>query len=109
MRALKLLVVVMGVLIVAGTAAIVTVVVERAGKLGRPAAGGERPVPVPAGFRVTSTELSGDRLLVRLDGRAPGAASDEVRLMVFDLAHGASVRTVRLTAPEGALFKSGPR
>jgi len=96
MRALKLLVIVMGVLIVAGTVTIVTVIAERAGKLGQTAASSDQPVSVPAGFRVAATEISGDRVLVRLEGSEPGAAGSEVRLLIFDLAHGASLRTIRL-------------
>lgn len=107
MRALKLLVVAMGVLILTATAVLVTIVINRAGQLGG-STQADRTVSVPQGFHITATDLSGDRLLVRLEGHAPGEAGDEVRLMVFDLAHGASVRMVRLV-PSGAPSQSRPR
>lgn len=100
MRALKLLVFGMAIVIVVATAALVTIIVQRAGKLSDAGtAATDRPIEVPAGFRVTATELSGDRLLVRLEGRAPGAASDEIRLLTVDLDRGNAQRIVRLVLP----------
>jgi hypothetical protein len=100
MRALKLLVIGMAVVIVVATAALVTIIVQRAGTLRAPAAAtADRPIAVPLGFRVTATELSGDRLLVRLEGREPGAAADEIRLLTIDLDRGNAQRIVRLIVP----------
>jgi len=113
MQALKLLVIGMGIVVAVATAALVTVIVHRAGQLGGgsattvtagPGAADRRPIMVPAGFRVAATELSGDRLLVRLEGREPGGSSDEIRLLVLDLGHDNARRTLRLILPpaEGA-------
>jgi hypothetical protein len=103
MRTLKLLVIGMGIVIVVATAALVTIIVQRAGKLASgPAASRTAeapPIAVPEGFRVVATEIAGDRLLVRLDGRAPGAANDEVRLMTVDPDRGTVERTIRLVLP----------
>jgi hypothetical protein len=108
MRTLKLLVIGMGIVIVVATAALVTIIVQRAGKLASGSAsspavsrstGEAPPIAVPEGFRVVGTELAGDRLLVRLEGRAPGAANDEVRLMTVDLERGTVERTIRLVLP----------
>jgi hypothetical protein len=107
MRALKLLVIGMGVAIVVATAVLVAVIVDRAGKLGDKGArdmtnGGDAPIAVPVGFHVAATEISGDRLLVRLEGREPGAASDEIRLLVVDVDASKPRRTLRLLLPETA-------
>lgn len=102
MRTLKLLVIGMGVVIVVATAVLITVIVQRAGKLGsaQPATAQSATVPseektisVPEGFHVAGSEISGDRLLVRLEGQG------EIRLVVIDLAHGDAQHTVRLTLP----------
>jgi hypothetical protein len=93
MRTLKLLVVGMGVIIVIATAALVTVIVQRAGKLA-PAQAEEKPIVVPDGFHIVGSELSGDRLLVRLEGQG------ETRFVIVDLAHGDAQHTVRLTLPD---------
>ena len=100
MRTLKLLVIGMGILIVGATAALVTVIVHRAGQFGANAPQtANQPIVVPTGFRVAATELSGDRLLVRLEGRELGASGDEVRLLILDLDHNNTSRTVRLMLP----------
>ena len=100
MRTLKLLVIGMGILIVGATAALVTVIVHRAGHLGtNTPQSANPPIAVPPGFRVTATELSGDRLLVRLEGHEPGTSGDEVRLLVLDLDHNDAQHTVRLMLP----------
>ena len=100
MRTLKLLVIGMGILIVGATAALVTVIVHRAGQLGANAPqAAHQPIAVPAGFRIVATELSGDRLLIRLEGREPGTSGDEVRLLILDLDHNDAPHTVRLMLP----------
>lgn len=104
MRTLKLLVIGMGILIVGATAALVTVIVHRAGQLGANAPqSANQPIAVPAGFRVAATELSGDHLLVRLEGREPGTTGDEVRLLVLDLDRNSAPHTVRLMLPADSL------
>ncbi|HTI85634.1 MAG TPA: hypothetical protein VL966_03445 [Alphaproteobacteria bacterium] len=111
MRALKLLVIGMGIAIVVATAVLVAIIVERAGKLGergpreastvRPTSTvSDAPIAVPPGFHVAATEISGDRVLVRLEGREPGAASDEIRLLIVDVDPSKPQRTVRLLLPE---------
>jgi hypothetical protein len=117
MRALKLLVIGMGVAIVVATAVLVAVIVDRAGKLGDRAARDTKPdttpdtttgrdaaIAIPPGFRVAATELSGDRMLVRLEGREPGAANDEIRLLVVDVDASGRQRTLRLILPDGRLM-----
>lgn len=100
MRTLKLLVIGMGILIVGATAALVTVIVHRASQLsGSAPQAATQPIAVPAGFHVAATELSGDRLLIRLEGRDPGAVSDEVRLFILDIDRNNAPRTVRLMLP----------
>jgi hypothetical protein len=102
MRALKLLVIGMGLAIVVATAVLVAVIVDRAGKLGERASARDASITIPPGFHVAATEISGDRMLVRLEGREPGAATDEIRLLVVDFDSSARQRTVRLMLPEGA-------
>jgi hypothetical protein len=100
MRTLKLLVIGLGVVIVVATVALVTIIVQRAGRLeASNTAGADGPIAVPPGFRIAGTDLSGDRLLVRLEGRAPGADVDEVRLLVLDLGGSNRQRTLRLMLP----------
>ena len=93
MAALKVLVVVMGVLIVVGTLALVVAVVERGGH--RPpavaaATPGDIRVDLPAGARIVSTELAGDRILLRL------ALPKGEELMLFDARTGARVASIEL-------------
>jgi hypothetical protein len=97
MRALKLLVIGMGVVIVLATAAIVTIIVHRAGKLGDSVASRDAVIQIPNGFRVAATQIEGDRVLVRLEGREPGTSTDEIRLLVVDLDSSGRHRTLRLT------------
>jgi Family of unknown function (DUF6476) len=96
MRALKILVVVMGVLLVAGTIALVVAVVAR---VNRPvtssglAAARASAIELPAGSRIVATQASGDRLVVRI-----ALADGGEELLVFDLASGARVATITLYA-----------
>jgi hypothetical protein len=106
MRTLKLLVIGMGIVIVVATAVLITVIVQRAGKIvtAQPAtnqpvvAVADKAISVPDGFHVVSSELSGDRLLVRLDGHGANGQG-EIRFVVIDLAHGDAQHIVRLTLP----------
>ncbi len=98
MRALRVLVVVMGVLIVLGTAALVAAVIYRApGR--RPALpAAEVPGSVaaravlaePEGTRIAGVALSGGRLAVSLQGGGPD------RVVLLDLASGQVVGAVSL-------------
>ncbi len=83
MRALKLLVVVMGVLLVAGTIALIVAVANRIEH--RPVSPAASPaateIELPAGARVSATDVSGDRLVVHL-----ALAGGGEELLVFNLA-----------------------
>jgi hypothetical protein len=106
MRALKVLVVVMGVLLVAGIVALGFAVDYRMNHP-RPAAapavastpGGPtaRTIDLPTGARVVGAEASGDRLVVRVELAAGGE-----QLIVVDLATGTPVSTVTLRPKPGS-------
>ena len=100
MRALKLLVVVMGILLVGGSVALVAAVVGRIGR-GPAAVGGGAAAPVratlPPGSRIVSAELSGDRILVRVALREGGEAL--VLLSARDGAQIAVLGTAAAAAP----------
>jgi hypothetical protein len=97
MRALKVLVVVMGVMLVGGTALLVAAIVDRASRrtaqiAAPPGRGFERTVAtLPAGARVLAAELAGDRIMVRLALAEGGEA-----LMLLDAASGAPLGTIEL-------------
>lgn len=96
MRALKILVVVMGLLLVAGTAALVLAVMARVHHP-RPAAaatlGRTTTVALPAGARLGASELSGERILVRVV--LPDGGGE---LLLFDARTGARIATIELHA-----------
>jgi hypothetical protein len=99
MRALKLLVVGMGVLLVLGTAALVWAVVYRVNHRPPPMAAarpGTTVIDLPPGARVESSEVAGDRLVLRLAMPDGGG-----RLLIFDLRSAASIGTIELR-PGGA-------
>jgi hypothetical protein len=95
MQALKILVVVMGVLLVLGAAALVVGIVYKVNH--RPVAGGPSTigqptnVALPAGAHVETTEMFGDRLVVRA-----ALADGGIELILFDLRNGARVATIDL-------------
>jgi hypothetical protein len=95
MRALKVLVVVMGVVLVLGTAALVAAILHRAGRppatTEQPVAGGAVAVELPAGAHIISSELSDDRVLVQV-----ALADGSVELLLFDARSGARVATIML-------------
>ena len=86
MRALKILVVAMGVLIVAGTVTLVVLIVQRAGGGGGGGgfgAPGELPplaLRQPAGSRIAGVAATDDRLLAVLVARPDG----ETRVLLVD-------------------------
>jgi hypothetical protein len=98
MRALKVLVVVMGVLLVGGTALLITAVIDRANRP-RPApavASAARGfdhsvVELPAGAHVIATEAAGERLVVRI-----GLAEGGEALVLIDPRSGARLGTIEL-------------
>lgn len=99
MRALKVMVYVMGVLLVLGTAALVVAVVakvnHRLPSLSSTTATTSVPrmsdIALPAGARIVATEISGDRLIVRA-----ALANGGEEFFIFDLASGARTATIRL-------------
>jgi Family of unknown function (DUF6476) len=97
MRALKVLVVVMGVALVAGAVALVAALVLRAERGGSAAAGGGIAEPLhaalPAGSRIVATELAGDRLVVRVALAGGGEA-----IYLFNARSGAAVAVIEAPA-----------
>lgn len=93
MRALKILVIVMGVLLVGGATALVAAVIARIerGPSGAVNAAAAAPVhtALPSGSRILAAELSGDRLLVRLALPDGGET-----LMLFNARNGAAVAVI---------------
>jgi hypothetical protein len=98
MRALKILVVVMGVMLLGGTAALIAAIIDRASRhtpttSGPPAPRGfeHAAVPLPPGARVVAAELAGDRILVRLVRSDVGEA-----LIIIDAKTGVHLGTIDL-------------
>jgi hypothetical protein len=98
MRALKILVVVMGVLLAGGTAALIAAIIDRASRHTPTASAPPAPrgfahaaVPLPPGARVVSADLAGERILVRL-ARAEGGEA----LIIIDAKSGAALGTIDL-------------
>ena len=95
MRALKILVVVMGVLLVLGVGVLVVAVVDRVNHPRAPVAvaAPTHDIELPPGARLISAEASGDRLVLRL-----ALAEGGEQILVLNLATGAPVATVKLHA-----------
>jgi hypothetical protein len=97
MRSLKLLVIVMGVLLVGGSVALVAAVVGRVARPSSAPSGADAGAPahasLPAGARVVSTELSGDRLLVRV-----ALAGGGEELVLYNARTGSQVAVIDLPA-----------
>jgi hypothetical protein len=98
MRALKILVVVMGVLIVVGTATLAVLLVRRAGgdstatsPLPASASALLRQLDEPSGTGIAAIALSPDRLAIHLHGGGPD------RVVLIDPRNGATVARVALT------------
>jgi hypothetical protein len=104
MRALKVLVVVMGVLLVGGTAALIAAIINRASHRAAtpvvssvPAHGFDRTViDLPEGGQLLGTEVVGDRILVRVALEQGGE-----ELILLDPRSGARVGTIDVR-PSGA-------
>ena len=94
MRALKILVVVMGVMLVVGFAALIAII---AGRMSRgPAAAaahgfGNPAIEIPRGARIEAMTAGSDRLILALD--LPGG---ERQLVIIDLAKGVRLGTIEL-------------
>ncbi len=94
MRALKLLVIVLGVLLLAGIGTLAAALVWR---IDHSRSSASQPVPaiqritLPAGAKVVAADVAAGRLVARVD--LPGGG---VRLFVFDLATGAAITTIEL-------------
>jgi uncharacterized protein DUF6476 len=93
MRALKVLVIVMGVMLVVGTALVVATIAERVARGRQDRAGGvaSGAIAVPAGARVEAMTASGDRLILAL-----ALADGSRQLLVVDLAHAKALSTIAL-------------
>jgi hypothetical protein len=113
-KALKTVVIVMGVLIVAGMAVVIITVANRLGRSGEashdaaaPAASamavapggfGTVDVPLPARCRVATATPAGERLVLQLAGNA-----EECRqIMVLDLGSGRLLGRLNLVSPAGS-------
>jgi hypothetical protein len=92
MRALKILVVVMGVVLVAGT---IVLVVAVANRINHPPATAPATrvsdIELPPGARVSGTATSGDRLVVTIT-----LADESEELLIFNLGTGAPIATINL-------------
>jgi len=98
MRALKILVVVMGVLLVLGTAGLVIAVANRINHPPAPAKPAtQTEIDLPPGARIVATEMNADRLLVRV-----ALAEGGEELIVFSLASGSRLATITLRAKPAA-------
>jgi uncharacterized protein DUF6476 len=101
LRGLKVLVVVMGVLLLGGTAVLIAAIIGRAGKRAADARSArfERAVvDLPGGARVLGVETSGDRLVVRIALEAGGE-----QLLLIDARNGASLGTIELKPASGGV------
>jgi hypothetical protein len=108
MRALKRLVIVLGVLLVAGLVALVAAVVYRldhraVATAANPLGGAVFRVALPPGAKIVGTDIANNRLVARIELAGGGE-----RLLLFDLASGASVATIEI-APESASAASPTR
>ncbi|MGH6976233.1 MAG: DUF6476 family protein [Stellaceae bacterium] len=97
MRALKLLVIILGVLLLAGIVTLATAVVWRIDH-GHPAtapkpmtAPAAQRVVLPAGAKIVAIDVAAGRLVARVDMAGGG-----VHIFVFDLATGAEIATIEL-------------
>ena len=96
MRALKVLVVVMGVLLVAGFAVVIATIMSRMSQRATPATThltsfGNTTVMLPADALVIETQGAGDRILLRLD-----LADGTEMLLVLDAATGTELGRIKL-------------
>ena len=95
MRALKILIIVMGLVILAGSATLIVVILGRLSKSGPgtapPQPFAAAPIELPSGARVETMSTGGDRLVVEIvlpDGNR--------RLVIIDLATGRQLGAIPL-------------
>ena len=92
MRALKALVIGMGVLIVIGVVVLVYAIIERAGKTDAPETmAAPSQIDLPAGARIVETSIGDGRIVVRLS-----LADGSHRLLVIDADTGRRVGEINL-------------
>lgn len=91
MRALKLLVIALGVLLAVGVAGLAMTVIWRVNHAPAPPAPAASHITLPPGAKVVGTEVAAGRIVVRSDLPDGGT-----RLDIFDLATGAKVSTIEL-------------
>ena len=95
MRALKILVVVMGVMLVVGFAALVALIagrISRGGPTATAAHGfGSSSIDIPRGARIEAMTVGSDRLILALE-----SPEGRRQLVVIDLAKGVRLGTVEL-------------
>jgi hypothetical protein len=95
MRALKILVVVMGIMIVGGFAALIVAIVGRVSHRGSAPAetprAFARPIDIPRGARIEAMTAGGNHLVVGLE-----LPDGNRQLLIIDLATGARLGTVEL-------------
>ena len=96
MRALKVLVVVLGVLLVAGFAVVVVTIMSRMGQRAAPVAArlapfGNTTLTLPADSLIMEVQGAGDRILLRLD-----LADGTEMLLVLDAATGTELGRIKL-------------
>lgn len=98
MRALKLLVIGLGVLLLAGIGALAAAVMWRINHgrmvVSTKSVPAVQRIALPAGAQVVATDVAGDRLVARVN-----LSNGGVRVFVFDLANGNEITTIEL-APE---------
>lgn len=97
MAALKVLVVVMGVMLVAGVAVLIVAIAGRVSQKGHSSAGPQpfaaAPVDIPSGARIEAMSTGPDRLVLDLM-----LADGSRQLLVIDLASGRRLGTIPLRA-----------
>lgn len=96
MRALKLLVIVLGVLLLVGVGALAAAIVWHINHAATPlsarsAVSAVQRIALPPGAKVVGVDAGADRLVVRVDMPSGG-----VRVLVFDLTTGAPITTIEL-------------
>jgi hypothetical protein len=94
MRALKILVVVMSVMLAAGFAALVAGIAVRASRSGSSAATrafAPRPIDIPRGARIEAMTTGADRLIIGLE-----LPDGNRQLLIIDLATGARIGAIEL-------------
>jgi Family of unknown function (DUF6476) len=95
MRALKTLVVVMGIMLIGGFAVLVAVIIGRVRAGAPPRSFSPATIDIPQGARIEAMTAGTDRLILDL-----ALPDDRRQLVVIDLATGARLGTIELrTAP----------